>query len=147
MDDTLNKEENQKNIYVIKHKLAELPKKFDHWQMHIGDFRVIMQVPRDEYHPDNLVKLPSGKPRTDSIVHYEKLDVGVYETSKATGQESMIDLLNDSRFKNYKPIEYNFIDTPTGGHINLGNGTDMPLIKVCELIRYLHRLSNLTAFL
>jgi len=144
MEDIFNKEENQKNIYVIKHKLAELkhwPNNYD-WEWKIGDFRVVIGPCNDD-----LRAMQKPDPN-DSVVKHEKLDVTVYESSKLNPQlSSYVDLRDDSRFKNYQPIQYNVIETPTGGRINLSNGKDMPLIKLCELIRYLHRLSNLTAFL
>ena len=142
MEDVFNKEENQKNIYVIKHKLAELKKypNASDWEWNIGDFRVVIRVPEEDYWKarDN---------KDDSIVKHDKLDVTLYEASKANPSlTNYVNLRDDPRFKSYKPIQYNTLDLP-GGAINLSDGQGMPLINLCELIRYLHRLSNLTAFL
>jgi hypothetical protein len=46
-------------------------------------------------------------------------------------------LPQDDRFGNYHPIKY-------GGYNS--NGKCMPLAQLCELVKYLHKLSNLKAF-
>jgi hypothetical protein len=137
MDDVFSKEENQKNIYVIRHKLAALkPEGGRYYQYHVGNYTLhiytyaIQDVPvREE---TNLLK-------------YEKVSVVLNETTKS-GVTSNISLRDDPQFKNYEPIQYDIIETPNG-KINLSNGDNMPIGYLCELIRYLHRLSNLTAFL
>lgn len=139
MDDTLNKEENSKNIYVIRHKLGELKKMpgRDHYEWQIGPFVV------------KIFTAKHGDPSPDFITRCEKVNVQLYERSKKDDQtlEYTIHLNDDSRFKNYKPIMYNTYQSPTGNTINFGDGRDMPLLHLCKLIRYLHRLANLTAFM
>lgn len=139
MDFTLDKDENAKNIYVIRHKLGNLKPcrgSGGRWEYGIGQFNVVIfvydigDVPRDQ--ADNLLK-------------FEKVDVVLNEFTK-DGAASSVRLNDDSRFKNYEPIQYNVIESP-GGRINLSNGDKMPILHLCELIRYLHRLSNLTAFM
>lgn len=132
-------EDNPKNIYVIRRRLAALQpvRNKGHYEYHVGIYTVhiytyeIQDVPTRE--EDNLLK-------------YDKLHVVLNQTSKS-GVTSSISLRDDPLFKNYEPIQYSAITTPTGGVINLSDGENMPIGHLCELIRYLHRLSNLTAFM
>jgi hypothetical protein len=152
MDDTLNKEENSKNIYVIRHKLGELKKMpgCSHYEWQIGPFVVKMLEDRPEDHPIGTLELVSVRPkRPEFLTQREKVDVQLYERSKKDDQvlDQFININSDSRFKNYKPIMYNTYQSPTGNTISFGDGRDMPMLQLCELIRYLHRLANLTAFM
>jgi len=138
MDNTLDKEENAKNIYVIRHKLGNLRPclgRGDRWEYKVGNFNVVMFA----------YDIGDVPPQTDSILRFEKVDVILNEFTK-DGTASSVSLRDDPRLKNYEPIRYNVIESP-GGRINLSNGDGMPILHVCELIRYLHRLSNLTAFM
>ena len=138
MDDTLNKEENVANIYVIKRKLAELKRSpaRNFYEYDVGRFTVyifaydIQDIPKEEI---------------QSIVQCKTVDVIVVERNKDNAVSS-ISIRDDARFKDYKPIQYDVIST-FYGTTNVGTGNGMPIIHLCELIRYLHRLSNLTAFM
>jgi len=130
-------DDNPKNLYVIKRKLAELKLLVgSRWEYVVGNFTVVI-------FPYEIGDVPPGQ--LDTPVRHEKLSVVLNEKNKA-GITSSVSLRDDPRFKDYEPIQYNVIDSP-GGKINLSNGDNMPLINLCELIRYLHRLSGLTAFM
>lgn len=136
MDTTLDKEENSKNIYVIRRKLSTLKRSSrSHFEYKIGIFTL------------NIFTHNNSSEPTDSpnLLDYEKVYVLLNETSKS-GIVSTVSIRDDNRFKNYKPIQYNVIETPNGT-INLSDGDNMPIVHLCELISYLHRLSNLTAFM
>lgn len=132
-------DDNPKNIYVIRHKLAALKpvRNKGHYEYHVGTYTVHMYT-------YEIQDVPTRE--EDNLLKYEKLHVVLNQTSKS-GVTSSISLRDDPLFKNYEPIQYNAITTPTGGVINLSNGENMPIGHLCELIRYLHRLSNLTAFM
>lgn len=139
MDNTLDKEENAKNIYVIRHKLGLLKpvmNRGDRWEYKVGNFNVVMFA-------YDIGDIRPEQP--DNILRFEKVDVVLNEFTK-DGTASSVRLNDDPRFKNFEPIQYNVIESP-GGRINLSNGNGMPIPHLCELIRYLHRLSNLTAFM
>jgi len=139
MDSVFDKEEYAKNIYVIKHKLGELkpcPGRGDRWEYSVGNFNVVIFAYDIGDVPPNQM---------DSILRFEKVDVVLNESTK-DGTISSVSLRDDPRFKSYEPIQYNVIESP-GGRLNLSNGNGMPILYLCELIRYLHRLSNLTAFM
>ena len=79
----------------------------------------------------------------DRIIHHDVLDVSLYEFKRhqdGGSYETYIDLEKDSRFKNYQPIKY----SEFAGY---STGREMPINHLCELVKYLHRLSNLSAFL
>jgi len=48
-----------------------------------------------------------------------------------------IDVMNDSRFSSYEPINYE-----DNGYY----GVKMPILKLCELVKYLHRLEKIAVF-
>jgi hypothetical protein len=128
--------EETRNIYVIKRRLAERRKQpFEtHFTYYVRDFVVKIFTSR---HKDYVDFGPD-----DSIVHHQVLDVNLYEEkrdTKGVKTESPINLERDSRFKGYAPIKY----TAYPGY---SNGQEMPLINLCELIKYLHRLSELAIF-
>ncbi len=130
-------DDNPKNIYVIMRKLADLkPINGTRWEYVVGRFIV-------NIYPYEIGDVPPGQ--VDTPVRHEKVSVVVNETTKS-GVTSSVSLRDDPRFKNYEPIQYNVMVTPNG-KINLSNGDNMPILHLCELIRYLHRLSNLTAFM
>lgn len=138
MDDLFEKKEHERNLYVIRHKLGGLKKVSfgNHFEWAIGPYLV------------KIFAAKHGDPSPEFITMCEKVDVHVYELSRKEGRESqkLIDLWNEPLFKNYKPIQYNVIETPNGT-INLSDGSEIPINYLCELIRYLHRLANLTAFM
>jgi hypothetical protein len=137
MDTTLDQEEYAKNIYVIRRKLSELRLYSGCYQFDVGNFQVNM-YPRDiqDVRPDDPY---------DSVLKHEKVDVSLFEKSAKTNHHVIVDLRSDTRFNNYKPIMYNTFESPSG-IVNLSDGRQMPILHLCELIRYLYRLSNLTAF-
>jgi hypothetical protein len=147
MEDVFDKEENAKNIYVIKHKLGGLTRgpRENHFEWSIGHFvvRIYPKEIQDLTSPYLFLPPKQGQAvsKPDCILQYEKVDVHV-EEEFPNSPPSYINLSTDKRFKDYKPIQYNVVRD-----INLSDGRGMPIIHLCELIRYLHRLSNLTAFL
>lgn len=135
MEDIFNQDENAKNIYVIKHKLSDLKKGSyqNHFEWKIGFYTIQIYTDR-------------ANARDDIITLHEVVEVVLYEDVNHGKNVSIIGLNLDSRFRNYKPIMYNMVETPNG-IVNLSNGKEMPIIYLCELIRYLYRLTNLTVFL
>jgi len=149
MEDVFDKEENAKNIYVIKHKLGGLTRgpTENHFEWSIGHF-VVKIYPQEMQDPGSSPYLylppPTGRTvqKPDCILRYEHVDVHVTEFSPNDKGGTYINLITDPRFRDFKPIQYHVVRG-----INLGDGRRMPIIHLCELIRYLYRLSNLTAFL
>lgn len=129
-------EENPKNIDVIRRKLAALKVVRGHYEYHVGGYTLHMYIHGIQDVP------PEGEM---NLSHAERINVVLNETTKS-GITSSISLRDDPLFKNYEPIQYNVITTPSG-KINLSTGDSMPFACVCELIRYLHRLSDLKAFM
>lgn len=139
MDNVFDKEEFAKNIYVIRHKLGELRPcagRSDRWEYRVGNFNVVIYA-------YEMGDVPPKK--MESLLRYDKVNVVLNEFNKG-GAGSFVSLRDDPRFKNYEPIQYDIIPTPSG-KINISNGDNMPILQLCELIRYLYRLSNLTAFM
>ncbi len=130
-------DDNPKNIYVIRRKLAALKPNRGHYEYPVGNYTVHIYTYATQ-------DVPTGE--ESDLLKHEKLHVVLNETSKS-GVTDSISLRDDPLFKDYEPIQYHVITTPTGGKINLSNGEDMPIGHLCELIRYLHRLSNLKAFM
>lgn len=127
----LFEDENPKNLYVIKRKLAQLHATSPGlYELDVKPFKVRIHTP---YPP----------PQVDSILRHEKVDVDLIELNNK--DKKWISLREDSRFKDYKPIQYNVFEGPNGS-INLSTGKEMPILHLCELIRLFYRLSNLTAF-
>lgn len=151
-------DDNPKNLYVIKHRLSEL-KKYPAdscFHYHVGDFIVKifthkLQESNDVYHqmaqwvvdPDkdwNRNESPD-----DCITKHDKVDVNLYEWQRSTSShetrwEVIINMDVDSRFKDYQPIKH------SAKYMFNETGIGMPILNLCELIKYLHRLSNLTVF-
>lgn len=148
MEDVFDKEENAKNIYVIKHKLGGLTRgpTENHFEWSIGHF-VVKIYPKEIGDPGSpylyLPQLPKKHSPADSILQYDRVDVHVTEFSPNDKGGTYINLNTDPRFRDYKPIQYHLV----ASNINLSDGRRMPILHLCELIRYLYRLSNLTAFL
>lgn len=126
----------ENSIANIKKRLAILhrtPRTF--FQYNVGRFTIVIYTYETGDTPP---------PEPDSILDHKIVHAVLNETvGKITGS---ISLLHDERFSNYEPIRYNTIITPNG-IINIGDGGGMPIDTLCELIRYLHRLNNLTAFI
>lgn len=127
-----------RNTYVIRRKLAELRKVgdenwFEYW---VGDgkkFRVRIYT-RD-------IQDLGCDDKNDCILRHEKVDVNVYDVKRdADGwlTTRYIDLHKDSRFAKYEPIQYK--------QYGWSDGREMPINTLCELIKYLHILTKLSAF-
>lgn len=149
MEDVFAREEHAKNIYVIKHKLSDLKRvpgqRFFQWQ--IGPFEV--RIFTELWEESGSSALPVNKKNIEYITQAQLIDVEVWESVRHSNGQSWddtISLQDDPRFKSYKPIQYNVWESPNG-LTNFSNGHSMPIAHLCELIRYLHRLSNLTAFM
>lgn len=121
--------EDIKNLYVIRQRLAALKKKpgKQYFSYHTKNFLVKIMTYR-------IQEVDTHGPN-DSIVKHNVVDVYLYEEPNL----SYIDLEKDIRFCNYKSIKYK--DIP-----GYSTGTEMPIITLCELIKYLHRLCNLAVF-
>ena len=105
------------------------------WTVNIGNFSLRISVADERYWEKLEIE-------NDAITKHGTFRIVLHEYSKLIAdQYDYIDLLNDDRFRNYQPIQYNIVN-----HINFSDGTHMPLLYLCELIRYLYRLSDLTAF-
>jgi hypothetical protein len=143
-------DEFEKNIYVIKRKLTTyrmLPGE-GQWTFNIGSFTLNVKLVSDDYwkvtnHGNDRPKLSEAR-----IIDFEKFDVDLYEKKRKDDDvAAYVYLTRDPRFKDHLPIQYDVIETPTGGRLNMSEGKNMPQLQLMELMRLLHRLSNLTAFL
>lgn len=125
--------ENTKNLYIIRRRLAERVQRpgipfFDYF---VGNFLIKIKT-----------RAPHGN-SSDRITFHDILDVSLSEEmrySNGNPYDAPIDLERDSRFKSYQPIKYHEIS-------GYSSGREMPINHLCELIIYLHRLSNLSAFM
>jgi hypothetical protein len=123
--------DNINNVYVIKRNLAIL-KRLDpegHFEYSVGNFILKIFTHRVGSQPiDN---------KNDRVTFYDKVDVNLYE--KINGLANYIKVFSDTRFSSCPAIHFegsNFYDL---------NG--LPLINLCELIKFLCKISNLSAFL
>lgn len=123
------------NIDTIKQELSKLEKNpFGHFIYQVGSFTI--QIFTHERDFDNNPN--------DCITNYVAVSINLSELHRFKGSFPnygwvIINLEKDDRFKNYQPIKY-------GAYPGLSNGRNMPVIVLCELIKYLHRLSDLAAF-
>lgn len=129
--------DNVKNLYVIRRRLAELIKKPGHscFTYYVGNFIIRIFTHRVREH--------STYNSDERITNYDIVDINLLELKRFNGgghTEDFINLETDSRFAEYKPIKY----SEWSGY---SSGREMPLDHLCELVKYLHRLSNLSAFL
>lgn len=132
--------DNEKNLFVIKQKLSEIQLRPGESCYHFYvDTNFIIKIwtktVKDNYLYVDL--------KNDRITLHDKVHVNLYEMKRYSGDsrvETYIDLEKDDRFKDYKPIKYHQLS-------GYSSGDHMPVITLCELIKYLYRLSNLTAFL
>lgn len=128
--------EDVNNVDSIKEYLSELklPKSRGHFCYYVGFFILYIFPSTSE---GNTIF--TGEER---ITHHEKLDISLYESKRGETDVyfALVDLEKDLRFINYQPIKYN-------KYVGLSSGIDIPIIHLCELIKYLHRLCNLTSFM
>jgi hypothetical protein len=126
-----------RNTYVIRRKLAELRQHpdnncFEYW---VGDKYLVKIF-------THRIQNQGQDPATDSIVHHAAVDVNVYDLKRDSSgilQANYIYLEKDLRFSNYEPIKYK--------QYGWSDGQEMPIDQFCELIKYLHIISKLHAFL
>ena len=126
--------DNTKNLYIIKRRLAELKRRSpeSHFSYYVGSFLIKINIPGVSYRD------PGG-----SLVSYDPLHVSLFEEQRDKNGDKnyeFVHLEHDARFANYQPIKY--ADYP-----GYSNGRSMPLLTLCELCKYLHRLSNLAIFM
>ncbi len=124
------------NTYIIRRRLAELKRapQQSHYEYYTDKFKLVIHTDRVQEHNDNP---------DDNIVHHAVLDVSVYEIYRKDPSARLWDwvhMYRDSRFMNYEPIKYGERNTRC-------DGGSMPLDKLCELIKYLHKLDKLSAFM
>jgi hypothetical protein len=123
-----------RNLYVIRRRLAELRRLPNEsaFKYYVGNFMVCIWTYR-------VMESPITNP-IDRITLHDAVDVSVHEYSKDDNKHPKhIDLEMDSRFAHYTPIKYREWQ-------GYSSGKEMPLAHLCELIKYLHRLSNLLIF-
>lgn len=126
------------NVPEIRKKLGTMKKVSgrDFYRLIIGRFEL------------HIFTSPRSFQTDDNILQHETVDINVNEVHLSPSGNEITDFISirdDEPFKNYEPIHYNKVITPNG-YVNLSDGRDMPIAHLCELIRYLYRLSNLTAF-
>lgn len=133
-------EENLNNSYLVRRRLAtirKLPGDACYFLL-IGDFVIRMYTNAEYSDPPNK-ELP--------LVSYERVTVEVWENSesdpkiRSVGYRKQVQLWHDYRFAEYyKELKY------TNNEHNWKNGILMPLPVVCDLIKYVDRIVELTAF-
>src|SRR5271169_832649 len=100
MEDVFDKEENAKNIYVIKHKLGSLTRgpRENHFEWQIGHFLVKIYLKEAKTPGSPYLYLPPSQgqmaPKPDCILLYELVDVNVLESFPQTSS-SYVDLNRD----------------------------------------------------
>jgi len=121
-------DKNTNNLYVIKRRLADLKMlKSGHYEYAVGDFLIQIYTHRVQEQPKNI-----------NIVSCNVVDVILNERKSQGSYYEHIRISDDLRFKDYKPIQYEGYN-----HYDLNK---MPLINLCELIKYLHKLAKLSVF-
>ena len=91
-------------------------------------------------------RIQDNKPSPENIINeritnHDVVDVYLFKGSGQNGKwEEKIYLEKHNLFKDYKPIKYS-------DYSGLSTGVEMPISHLCELIKYLHRLDNLTLFM
>lgn len=104
-----------------------------HYEYYTDKFKVVIHTDEVQAHNDDP---------NDNIVHHATVDVSLYEVYKKDPSARLwnwVHMDRDDRFKNYESIKY-------GERHTRCDGGKMPLDKLCELIKYLHKLENLSAF-
>jgi len=126
---------NNTDIMEILTKLKKVPHK-SYYIYCVGGFIVKIYTQRIQEHP-------STECVDECLTKYNIVDVDLYELTRRDDprfiEHTMVYLDKDFRFKNYTPIKY-------GKWAGYSTGLEMPLIYLCELIKYLHRLSSLSIF-
>lgn len=115
-----------KNLYVIKQRLADLKPMVWSYQNN--------QTKEYKYYCGNFVVNIStnSSDLNDRITKHFFLSVYVAELNHS-GNEMPISIVNDVRFNTYDPIK---CDT----------NAQMPILTLCELVKYLHRLEKIAIF-
>jgi hypothetical protein len=126
-----------RNLYIIRRRLSDLTKPAGSscFYYYVGNFIVKIHTDRIQEH--------ANRGPEDRITFHNILDVHLYEYKRHTDgnkYEEYVDLEKDSRFKSYQPIKY----SEWSGY---STGREMPINHLCELVKYLHRLSNLAVFM
>lgn len=124
---------------AIRQKLGDLKKApgQNHFEYYVGKFKINIWL--------NKIQEPTDDNDNDNILSHDKVDVDLHEVSNRQDQlYNWVYLNTDSRFKDYAPIQYNWIPNLWQQR---ANGEAMPIHHLCELIKYLDRLSNLSAFM
>lgn len=134
----MEEELDPKNIYVIRQKLATLNKApgQNHYEYYAGKFKVSIwtHAIQDPMHEDD-----------SKILDHATVDIDLHEIANRDDRlYNWVMMHRDIRFIDYEPIQYHYL--PDRRLINR-SGRDMPILQLCELIKYLYRLSNLTAFM
>lgn len=126
-----------KDIVEIREELNLLRRvnNRSHYNYCIGPFSIKIYTSRIQEQP-----IPTDQ---DNIMNHEVVDVYVFESRRTNDphftEHIAIHLEKDARFKHYTPIKYSeWADYSTG--------VEMPISHLCELIKYLHRLSKLSIF-
>lgn len=135
----MEEELNPSNIYVIRKKLAILKRApgQNHFEYYAGKFKVNIWLDKIQEHAAN--------DDNDNILNHSVVHVDLHELSKKDDHlYDWVYLNTDSRFKNYEPIQYDWLP---GLHQRYSNGENMPIHHLCELIKYLYKLPNLSAFI
>jgi len=129
-----------KDISAIREKLGSLKKApgQNHFEYYVGKFKINIWL--------NKIQEPTDDNDSENILTYDKVNVDLYEISnRPSSLYKFVYINSDSRFKNYEPIQYFWV-APNRWRRN-ANGEEMPIHHLCELIKYLDRLSNLNAFM
>jgi hypothetical protein len=141
-------DDNPQNLYVIRRKLStyKMLPGGTNWEFRIGCFFLVVNLISDDYW--KITNQGNSPERLSNIriTDQEKFHVDLYEDFNHSSSRNFLYINKDFRFKDHQPIQYNVIQTPTGGQINQSDGRNMPLLQLTELIRLLHRLSNLAVF-
>lgn len=139
--------------------ISHIREYLDHWkvkkdrnfyELGIGRFIIRVFTPTTQSHTfsDDALKY-------DRISLHPTVDIHLIELHKHPNQDNLsydgtievhLDLREVEPFKSNTALWYNTFQSPNGV-INLSDGSKMPISHLCELIRFLHRLSNLTAFM
>lgn len=135
----MEEELDPKNLHVIRQKLASLKKApgQGHFEYYVGKFKINIWVDAIQEHTS---------PDDDNILLHATVNVDLHEVARDRTDRlyNWVYLSQDVRFKDYEPIKYNVIH---GRYTLPASGDKMPILQLCELIKYLYRLSNLTAFM
>lgn len=127
-------DDNVKNLYIIKRRLSNVKKnRHGYFEYFVGNNYVVKIYPIEKF------PIPP-----ETVTLHKTVNAYVYELERdksdnSRWNENFIRIEQDPKFKNYKPIQY--AEFPWNN-----DGTKMPILQLCELIKYLHRLANLTVF-